>query len=636
MRIYKYITTAIFIILSIGCYSADLLYPVADIPESLKQNAHTVYRVFEETIEVKSEKDATETIHIVVTVLNKNGESNSYFRVLTNALTSMRGFKGKLYNSEGKQLKSFSGEDVVDRSYIDGGTTFSDNRMQFVDPKCQTYPFTVEYTYTLSHKQIFSLPSWLLYNHGESYQNASCIMKVQMGNNLNYKEYNVPAKCVRSTEKGLDVYSWTINNVQAVSPESYASYLQPDYPMIRFVSESFKLKGVSGSVKTWSEFGKWLSGMMTGKNVLPEVTVAKLRELVKDCTSDYEKIRTLYEYMQKKTRYVSVQIGLGGIEPYDATVVDNTSYGDCKALSNYMTSLLSAVGINSYYTLIRSGSNDNLIDDSFPSNQFDHVVVCVPLSKDTVWLECTNTHFPAGFLGDFTDDRYGLIINGAESKLVRTKSYAASENCIERKYSVTFDDLESGHATINSLYKGLAYEQIIPVYYAENDIIKQKMVEKSISLPSFSLLDLSYAEKKDVIPSFEETIQLNFRNYIRKVTGDVYLLPLNFMDKNVDVPERVRQRKSDVYVRRPEKDVMEVEFILPQGFKIQGDLVPVVLNTKYGRYSQEIAHKDNKLVFKRSYELYKGVYPASEYADFRDFAQQVVAADKAMVQLTKL
>jgi hypothetical protein len=620
----------------VTAYSANLQYPVSEIPDKLKQNSHTVYRVYDQSLEVRSEKDASETIHEVITILNKNGEINSYFKVLTNSLTSLRGFRGKLYDANGKQIRSFSVEDLIDRSYIDGESVFSDDRIEFVDPKCQTYPFTVEYTYTLAHKQIFSLPSWMLFNHNISYQNATCSVEVPEGFNLNYKEYNVVSKCVKTTEKKNDIYSWTANDVVAIIPESYADYTRPDFPVVRFATENFNIKGVAGSLKSWREFGKWQTEMIKGKDVLPEITVAKIKDMISACKSDYEKISVLYEYMQRKTRFVSIQIGLGGIEPYDAGTVDKTSYGDCKALSNYMKALLSVAGIKSHYTLIDAGEDEDMIDESFPSNQFNHVIVCVPLEKDTVWLECTNSHFPSGYTGSFTDDRKALIIDGEESKLVHTNTYSAEQNCIQRKYSVTFDDLESGSAKLNTIYKGMAYENILPVYYAENNIIKEKIVQQSISLPSFTLVNFNYKENKDRLPSFEEDINLSFMNYIRKLSESVYLLPLNFMNNTIDIPERVRQRKSDVYVRRSGKDITEIEFNLPVGYKVLGELTPVVIDSKYGKYLQKISISDGKLFFKRTYELYKGVYTAAEYNDFRDFAQQIVTADKIMVQLVKL
>ncbi len=38
--------------------------------------------------------------------------------------------------------------------------------------------------------------------------------------------------------------------------------------------------------------------------------------------------------MQGKTHYISIQVGIGGYQPFLASDVDRLNYGDCKALVN--------------------------------------------------------------------------------------------------------------------------------------------------------------------------------------------------------------------------------------------------------------------------------------------------------------
>ena len=56
-------------------------------------------------------------------------------------------------------------------------------------------------------------------------------------------------------------------------------------------------------------------------------------------TDPIEKAKIVYKYMQEKTRYISVQVGIGGFKPMLAKDVDRLGYGDCKALSNYTKAL---------------------------------------------------------------------------------------------------------------------------------------------------------------------------------------------------------------------------------------------------------------------------------------------------------
>ena len=77
----KKISLSVILLLAITSLSAkELKYPVSEIPAALKENAHTVMRVNQMEVEIKSEKSAVVTVTEVRTILNKNGEGNCYFK----------------------------------------------------------------------------------------------------------------------------------------------------------------------------------------------------------------------------------------------------------------------------------------------------------------------------------------------------------------------------------------------------------------------------------------------------------------------------------------------------------------------------------------------------------------------------
>ena len=76
-----------------------------------------------------------------------------------------------------------------------------------------------------------------------------------------------------------------------------------------------------------------------------------------------------------------------------------------------MYSILKEAGIVSYYAVVRAGKNANYITEDFPSQQFNHVILCVPVEKRFCLVECTSQTMPAGYLGDFTSDRYALLVD---------------------------------------------------------------------------------------------------------------------------------------------------------------------------------------------------------------------------------
>ena len=631
----KKICIYIFSFLSLATAAAkELKYPVSEIPANLKENAHTVMRIYQQEVEIKSEKSVIITITEVRTILNKNGEDNSYFRKTYDPMDKITGLKGKVYDEQGKQIRSFGSDDVIDRSSISGFSMYEDNRVKIIDPKCKTFPFTVEYTYQIESKQTLFFPAWSHGSENISYENSSYIVKAPSGYGLRYKEYNLPKGVVKTNQDGKDVCTWTLNNLKARIDEPMSSITMPNYPLVLLAPNNFTFAETKGSSESWKELGKWTSSLIEGKDKLPESTIAKMKEITASCKDNFEKVEKVYEYMQHKSRYVSIQEGIGGWQPFDATVVDKFSYGDCKALSNYTKALLSSIGIKSYYVRVKAGSESENIDESFPSSQFNHVMVCVPLEKDTIWLECTNQHMPCGYNGDFTDDRQVLLIDGENSRLVHTRTYSANENCINRHSNVNLTDESSGIAEVKTAYKGLCYDNILPIYYAD-DADKKKIITQSINLPSFTLDKFSYIENKSRTPSFDESLNISVTNYIHKLVGNVALLPVNFMNKLTSIPEKVRNRKTAMCIRRPSLENDTVVYQLPKEYKVTELPEKSAITSKFGKYTATTTINGSLITYTRHFEQFKGVFPPEAYSEYRDFLEQVSTADEAVVSLKK-
>jgi len=632
---YKIFIVCIVLILSGNLVTAkELKYPVSEIPAILKENAHTVFRIYKQVVEIKSEKSAVVSVTEVRTILNKNGEQDSYFSKTYDPMNKIGNIKGKVYNELGKQIKNLGSEDIIDQSAISGYSLYEDNRVKYIDPKNMTFPFTVEYTYEIDLKQTMFLPAWSHENENTSYENSEFIVKVPVGYTFRYKEFNLPNGVIKSKEEEKEFYTWKLSNLPARKNEPMASKYSPNYPLLLLGSNKFEFGDSKGSSQTWKELGIWVTSLNEKKDILPEATRAKMIEITANCKNEYEKVKVIYEYMQQKTRYVSVQVGIGGWQPFDATIVDKYSYGDCKALSNYTRSLLSVVGIKSFYTLVMAGSESKSIEASFPSSQFNHAMVCVPVEKDTLWLECTSQRLPCGFNSDFTDDRQVLLIDGENSRLVRTRAYTVNENCISRHSTVNLSDETTGQAEVKTVYKGLCYDNILPIYYADN-ADKKKIVTQRIELPSFILDKFSYIENKSQHPSFDENLSITISNYIHKMGKEVALLPLNFMNKLTSIPDKVRNRKTDLCIRRPYMENDTVVYQVPNEYRIAELPEKIVISGKFGIYTSNTFQQGNSVTYFRHFELYKGVFPPEAYIEFRDFLEKVSTADDAVASLKR-
>lgn len=171
-------------------------------------------------------------------------------------------------------------------------------------------------------------------------------------------------------------------------------------------------------MSSWQKYGEWQYQLLNGRDLLTEPFRAKLHELTASCTTDRDKVKAIYDYLAKTTRYVSIQLGIGGLQPIAAADVCRTGFGDCKGLSNYTRAMLKELGIASTYTVI-STTNERLLPDFSSANQMNHVILQVPLPQDTLWLECTNPSLPFGYVHQDIAGHDALLIEPTGGQMYR-------------------------------------------------------------------------------------------------------------------------------------------------------------------------------------------------------------------------
>src|SRR5690606_19135719 len=115
-------------------------------------------------------------------------------------------------------------------------------------------------------------------------------------------------------------------------------------------------------------------------------------------------------------------------KPFPAQYVHDNKYGDCKALSHYMKTLLDIAEVPSYYTVIYSGDDPPAVKQDSVGIAFNHAVIMIPLDSDTIFLECTSASSPMGFAGSWLGNRKAFIIDGENSRLVNTTHYSPKDN----------------------------------------------------------------------------------------------------------------------------------------------------------------------------------------------------------------
>ena len=617
----------------ISAESEKYVYAVSKIPESVLQSAEAIVRTDERVFEIKDIDKATLTVKYAVTILKSSAKRHAYFVSAYDQFSKVKAIRGVVYDSRGEVVKKIKQEDINDYSAnLLGGSLFQDQRIKAIDPEHDDYPFTVEYSYTLVQNGLFIYPRWLIYpGYDVAVESSSFTLIRPDSMEVRIHESDFSFAKEEKLVDGEKTTKWSVELLKPLNKEQLSPSIYERSPKILLAPSLFEIDGYPGNCSSWDELGDWINQLNAGKQELSEVTKQKIKSMLAGVDSDYEKTKVLYEYMQNKVRYVSIQIGIGGWQPVEASEVDAFSYGDCKALSNYMLAMLDVAGIKSYYTLIRAGRDNEPIYEDFPSSQFNHAILCVPIEEDTVWLECTSQRLPFGYLGSFTDDRNALVVNPNGGFLVKTESYGAEENKRVSRILVNLDESGDGSAIVVGEHQGLFYDNRLPVLLGD-DHDRKKWVRKDVHIPNFTLEAYSIEEHRSRLPVITDTALFYLYGYGTKF-GNRLAINLNLLNTVEKFPSKVEERSSDLVVLRSQQLIDSIVYRIPDGYQVEKISKGREVESKFGMMKTTVKVSENEVHFTRILKLNKGTYPAQAYGEFYEFYRAVKKGDDDRVIL---
>src|SRR3984893_6814190 len=179
---------------------------------------------------------------------------------------------------------------------------------------------------------------------------------------------------------GNNQWQWVVKNVPAVK-------IEREMPPWRGVAEQMVLAmfppggSPNKGFQSWDDMGVWQAGLARGRrDASPEIK-QKVGALITSATSPLEKMQAIAVFAQREIRYVALELGIGGYQPHPASQIFAHRYGDCKDKATLMSSMLSEIGVESYYVVINS--ERGAVTSSTPPQfgTFDHVILAIILPE---------------------------------------------------------------------------------------------------------------------------------------------------------------------------------------------------------------------------------------------------------------
>lgn len=602
----------------------------------LEIGANSTVRASETTLDIISPSKAVYTVKKAVTIYDKEDKDLSTVVLDYGDFKSINYMKANIINKRGEVVRSYSLTDAEDYSTAWGSTFFSDVRVKVLELPYSVFPYTVEYEYQQTYSGLLNLPRWRPQITGQSVESSTFNLIDRGNTGVRYFARNLDDEPEISNEFGVQKYTWKVDMLMPVKRERMGPPSSEILPQVLVAPGKFEMETSVGDASSWKDFGKWYYELGKDTRELPAEAKAEVDELISGVDSEEEKVRILFDYLQAKSRYVSIQLGIGGWKPFSAEYVYNNSYGDCKALTNYMQAVLDYVGIKAEGVLIYRGINQGIMNVDFPSNQFNHIILRVTLSNgEIIWLECTSKYYPPNHIGPDNEGKNALLITSEGGEVIQTPKRAYTENATDRVWR--FKVLEDGAAEMEATVKetGISQDLLLRAVLPVSEKERLDWLHESLEADNSKITDYNFSKLSEIddFALYEFTAEL--LDYVRSSSKRLYI-PVNKMNRwRFSVPEN-EEREYPLHLGYSFMESDSVVFETPVGYEIEASPSNVEIAHHFGEFRASFIMNGNKeITYKRYFALKENTIEPQDYSVLKEFFDQVKYADQQQLVLVK-
>ncbi|MCL2650697.1 MAG: DUF3857 domain-containing transglutaminase family protein [Candidatus Azobacteroides sp.] len=597
-------------------------YLVSSIPENLKKDAYAVIRESSKSFVQQDMQSGVYKVTYVITILDEKGRNYADFFTYEDSFSELKSFSGEIINAAGKTIKKIGKKDLTTTALSSELASNINNKRTFYECYAPAYPFTVKYEYEMKFKNGILLypPFAPVRNFNVSLEKSDYLLQIPKDVNLRYKAQVSAPEPEKSILNNDSIFKWTLNNFESLSYERFAPSDEL-FPIVFLAPSEFCIQNYCGDMSTWENFGKWNQKLLLGRDKLPQKTIDKIKELTNGISDNREKVKLIYEYLQSSTHYVSIQLGVGGWQPMPAEDVAKTGFGDCKALSNYMKAMLKVVDIPSYYISI--SMNKKRFFKDYPNfSQADHVILMVPMEKDSIWLECTSQLLPFGYIHSRIAGHDALAVGDDQSFFCTLPSYSQSEIKESNNISIQLDGNGTAGMKVQINRKLEEYENILFGLNGLNNKEENDFLAGLLKVHKPKISDFRKEEIRSEYPEMNLYFSVSCEDYASQ-TGSRMFIPVDPARYGMKGFLTGSTRKFDILLQSGMFQSDTVSIQIPTDYVLEQKPKTGEITSEYGTFKSAIVQDGNMLKYTQTLEVKPGRYPANQFEDIKKFFNQI-------------
>jgi hypothetical protein len=376
---------------------------------------------------------------------------------------------------------------------------------------------------------------------------------------------------------------WEVSDIPRIERE----YHEPDIRALagRMIVTLFSDKTTHRNSESWNDLGIWYSQLTTGVRDPSPALQAKVQELAPASLPMFDRIRALSLFAQRDVRYYAIEIGIGGYRPHPAGEIFSHRYGDCKDKATVLSSMLSQIGVKSYYMVIHA-TRGIFLEKTPPNSLFNHMILVIQMPEASfpqrlpamfehpklghlLIFDPTNDMVPLGQLPYYEQDSFGLLVTDSGGELIHLPVTTPDLNKIHRNAKLTLlpdGTLQGEIEEVRSGYLAMLGREYLQ-HQTQND--RKKMLEHfwGPNLGGFQIDTFNLENENDI----DKDLVLRYKftaSHYAKTAGPLLLVRPRVLGEMAGAFDVTKPRHYAYEFDAPFLRSDSVEITLPEGYTV--------------------------------------------------------------------
>ena len=446
------------------------------------------------------------------------------------------------------------------------------------------------------------------------------------------KDCNFPSDVVKTSSVNADgdsVFTYVIHDLPASS-------LQENAPAWGYVSPYILVLGSFSDAQDMFAWSKKLADVDVNIPNLKEI----LAEIRKDAKSEQECIANTYAWVQRNIRYLAYEAGISAHQPAQPAETIRKRYGDCKAMSLLLKTLLCAQGFDARQTDIGTFDLPYSPQQIPTIAAIDHAICTVYHQGKTYFLDATNPYIPMSYVPTNIQGRQALVENKTGCDVVTLPILPEEQNLSSELLDGSLVALDNGRYVMNgkvmSSWCGDMKAMVLSDYESVANDDKDRVLARIMGFikPTDKQGNIHMDGDKPQAQVLQISASYSKEDVGLSADGKVYV-DMNpdqdiFLDK-VDTTKRTYDYMLDM----PVKLLRTVKMTLPKGMRVEDMPAPYESHSEWCDLRREFHRKDDAIVMEKVCQIKERRIPLDEISKWNKLMTEWSDACNEQVVLTK-